>query len=110
MDQLGDALDQLRLIYLVRNLGDHNGLPAARDVFHAGPGAHQEASAAGAVRVGDAAFAVDKAAGREVRTLHVLQHGAEPALRIVDQRDGRVDHLGQVVRRNIGGHADRDPV
>ena len=28
--------------------------------------------------------------------------------RIVDQRDAGVDHLAEIVRRDVGGHADRD--
>ncbi len=108
--QLGNTLDQLRLVHLVWNFCDDDGLPAARDVFHAGAGAHQEASAAGAVGVADAALAVDEAAGREVRPLHVLQHGSETALRVVDQRDGCVHNLSQIVRRDVGRHADSDAV
>ena len=32
----------------------------------------------------------------------------EGELRILDHRDDPVDHLGQVVGRDVGGHADRD--
>ena len=35
VDQLGDALDELRLVDLVGNLGDDDGLAAAGDVFDA---------------------------------------------------------------------------
>ena len=108
--QVGDALDELHLVYLVGNLGDHDGLPAAGDVLDGALGAHQEAAAAGAIGLGNAAAPVDEAAGREVRPLHVLQHLGQAGMRIVHQLDGRVDDLGQVVRRDVGRHADRDAV
>src|SRR5690606_34842018 len=68
------------------------------------------AHAATAVAVGqvDAADAVDDAAGGEVRTGNVLHQPVDVDPWVVDQRDGRVDHFRQVVRRYVGGHADRD--
>ena len=37
-----------------------------------------------------------------------LQHFGKREVRILHQRDGRADDLGQVVRRNVRRHADRD--
>ncbi len=42
--QIGDALDQTRLVHLVWNLGDDDGLPVFVDVLDGGAGAHHEAS------------------------------------------------------------------
>ena len=56
------------------------------------------------------AAAVEEAAGGEVGALDVLEHFGEAGLGIVDQRDGGVDDFGEVVRRNVGGHADGDAV
>ncbi len=38
----------------------------------------------------------------------MLHQAGDIDLRVVDQRQTGVGHLGQVVRRNIGGHAHRD--
>ena len=49
VDQLGDALDELGLVHLVRNLGDDDRLLFLGQAFERGAGAHQEAAAAGLV-------------------------------------------------------------
>ena len=46
----------------------------------------------------------------KVRAQHKLQNFGELRVGIVDQRDGGVDDLGEIVRRNLGGHADGDSV
>ena len=70
--QVGDALDEPRLVHLVGNLGDDDGVFVLGDVLDGGLGAHHEASAAGAVGFGDAAASVDESAGGEVGALHEL--------------------------------------
>src|SRR5690606_542854 len=109
LDQLGNAFDQPCLVQLVGNLGDDNGLAAGFFVpLHLGPGAHQDAAAAGAVGLHDAGTAVDDGAGGKIRPRNVLHQLVDGQLGIVDQGEGAVDHLGQVVGWNIGGHAHRD--
>ena len=56
----------------------------------------------------DALAAEDDAAGGEVRPRHVLHQRCQRQRRIIQQRDARVDGLGEVVRRDVGRHADRD--
>ncbi len=48
-------------------------------------------------------------AGREVGALDVAHQALGVDRRVVDERDRRVDHLAQVVRRDVRRHADRDP-
>ena len=110
LDQLGDALEERGLVDLVGQLGDDQGLEFLGDAFDGDAGAHEEAAAAGAIGLGDAAAAIKNGAGRKVRSMHVLEHLFEAGLGIFNQRDGRVDDLGEVVRRNVGGHADGDAV
>ena len=56
LDQLGDLLDQPRLVHLVRDLGDDDRLAAVVVVdLDLGARAHAHAAAAGAVRGDDAA-------------------------------------------------------
>src|SRR6202043_1449951 len=62
--QLGDALNETRLVDLVGKLGDHDRLTiASADVLDAHARAHRQAAAAGAVGGGDFLCAVDDAAG-----------------------------------------------
>ena len=49
-------------------------------------------------------------AGEDIDLKIGNQNFDQAAIRILDQRDGRVDHLRQVVRRNVGGHAHGDAV
>src|SRR6185369_2229506 len=62
----------------------------------------------GQVRLGDARAAVDHRGGRKIRADHVLHQVGDRAVRLIDEQDGGVDDLHQVVRRNVGGHADGD--
>ncbi|MCW0466481.1 hypothetical protein NB705_003554 [Xanthomonas sacchari] len=108
LDQLGDLLDQPRLVDLVRDLGDHDRFAAVVLDLDLGLGAHAHAAAAGAIAGDDAGGAVDDAGSREIRAGDVLHQPVDVDLRIVDQRQAGVDRLGQVVRRDVGGHAHRD--
>ena len=112
VDELGDALDELGLVDLVGDLGDDDGLAAAGDVFDAALGAHHEAAAAGVVGLRDVGAAEDEAAGGEVGTLDVLEDelevGAGFGLVFREEGDGGVDDLGEIVRRDVGRHADGD--
>ena len=52
--------------------------------------------------------AADRAAGREIRPLHVLHQLLERDVRIVDLRADAVDDFAEVVRRHVRRHADGD--
>ena len=81
-------------------------------------GAHQDRAAAGAVRRADARSPDDVAAGREIRALHELHQAAQLLFLVelsspcscsrLDRPDHAVDHFAQVVRRDVGRHADGD--
>ena len=98
------------LVHLIRNFGDDDGLAIFADVLDRGIGAHHEAAAAGAVGFENSRAAVNDAGGREVGALHELQNLGELRVGIVHQRDGGVDDLGEIVRRNLCSHADGDSV
>ncbi len=115
LDLLGDLLDQaaavvapVALRHLVGHLGDDDRLLALAQRLDVRPSAHDHAAAAGLVGVLDAAVADDDAAGREVRALDVPHQPADLDLRVVDVGDRGVDRLAQVVRRDVGRHADGD--
>ena len=73
-----------------------------------GARAHDDAPATSLLIILDSRAAVDVAAGREVRTLYQLSDLAGCHLRVVDQRDERGHDFLEIVRRNVGRHADGD--
>ena len=77
-------------------------------LFGGGLGADLELAAAPGVGVDDALPAEDEAAGGEIRTLHDFEHLGERRIGSPDQRHGGLDDFGQVVRRDVGGHAHGD--
>ena len=106
--QLGDAFNELGLVHLVRNLCDDDRESFLGQILSGNSRAHHEAPAAGFVGVGNAGLAVKKSARGEIGPLHVLQHFGEARVGVLHKFDGRVEDLGEIVRRNVGGHADRD--
>ena len=74
VEQLGDLLDQPRLLHQPGNFGDDHDIGAAAGVFALPARAHAERAAAGGVGFGDRFGRIDDdAAGREIRTLDVFQ-------------------------------------
>ena len=108
--QLGDALEQRRLVDLVGHLADGDALPAAAHLLDLAAGAERDGAAAGLEGGADARAPEDQPAGREVRAGHDPHQRVERRVRVGDQRQRRVDDLARVVRRDVGGHADGDAV
>src|SRR5690606_9782521 len=107
LDQLGDLLDQPRLVHLVRNLGNDDGLLATTlHILDFCTGTGVDTATAGAIRLHDAGATVDDAGGGEIRALDVFHQLIDGQLAVLDQRQTAIDHFAQVVRRNVGGHAD----
>ena len=106
--EFGDALDHRRLVHLIGNFGDDDGFAFLADRLHLDLAAHHDGAAAGVIGRADAGAAENDAAGREIRTRHDRVERFDAERGIVDQRDGGVDHLAEIVRRDIGRHADRD--
>ena len=107
--QVGDTLEQARLVDLVGQLGDDDCLIAAVvDVLDVRARAHQDAAAAGGVGAIDFPRPVDDARGREIRTGDQGHQFRDTDRRVVDQRDAGIHDFGQVVGRNVGRHADGD--
>jgi len=109
VDQLGDALDQLRLLHLVGDLGHHDLPGAAAHVLGRPGGAQAEGAAAGAVGFRDALPRLHQhAAGGEVGAGDHLHQRLGPRVRVADQVQQRLGQLAGVVRRDRGRHAHRD--
>ena len=108
--QFGNALNESGLVDLVGDFGDDQRQLVLGDVFGGHLGAHHKASAAGVVGLRDAGAAIEETAGGEIGPLHVLEDFREAGLGVLDQLDGGVDDLSEIVRRDVGGHADGDAV
>ena len=109
-DEFGDLCDQAvfaELLHRERQLGDDDRLLAPFQRLDVGAGAHFDAAAAGLVGVTNLLAAHQAAAG-EVGPLDVGHQPVEVDLRVVDVGHDRGGDLAQVVRRDVGRHADRD--
>jgi hypothetical protein len=71
--------------------------------------AHLERTTPRVVGVDDPLAAHDRATRGEVRPLDDRGEVLDRGFGVVDQQDRAVDDLAEVVRRDVGGHADRDP-
>ncbi len=100
----GDLLEDLGRADLVRQRGDDDVAVLAL-VHRAGA---QRAAAGGVDREQLLARSDDLRRGRVIRPQHVLAQVGDTGIRIVQQADAGADHLAQVVRRDVGGHAHRD--
>ena len=107
--ELGDVLNELRLVDLIRKLVDHDlRLVRALLLLDHRAGAHHDLAAATLLVILDAGAAVDVAPGREIGSLDQLSDFARCHLWIVDQRDDGGDDFAEIVGRDIGRHSDRD--
>ena len=110
VDRLGDLFLEKTLVDLVRDLGDNEALTPVLDLLDVDLRAHGDGAAAGLVGVLDAVGAHDGAARGEVRA---GEHGHELLggdLGIVDHHADGLGDLVEVVRRDVGRHADGDAV
>ena len=105
--QVSHPLDHRRLVHHVGNLGDDDRL-FVLVLDDLGLAAHHERTTPKLVHRLDTALAADDPAGREVRPFDELHQLVDRAVWIVHIIRDAVDQLTQIVRRDVGGHADRD--
>jgi hypothetical protein len=112
VDEVGNLLDHAlvaALLHAVGQLADDDRRAAAAQLLDVGARPLDDPAPAGAVGLADPLPAEDDPTGREVRALDVLRQPVDVDRRLVDQRHQRVHDLAQVVGRDVGRHADRDP-
>ena len=111
-DLIGDRGDEVVVVDLIRQFGDHDRGAPARIFFYLNDSAHPDRTAAGRVGVIDALRPDDQAVGGEVRALDPLtdrgQRGFLVGLVVVQAPVDGLGELAQVVRRNVGRHTDGD--
>ena len=105
---IGDLLDHPRLVHLIGNLGDDDRGAVLADLFEFDLAAHHDRAAAGVERRADAGPPEDQGASREIRPDDEFHQLVDRQGGIVDKGAAGVDHLAQIVRRHVGGHADGD--
>ena len=108
MHQLGDLFDKARFVDHVGDFADHNAALALRHGLDLAAGAGNDLAAAGGVGLVYARLAHDDAAGGEVGALDKLHQLLGRGIGMIQHVYARVDRLAQIVRRDVGGHADRD--
>ena len=108
VDEVGDFLDQVRLVDLVRDLRHDDALAVVLSRFDARLRPHHDAPASGRVCALDAIETVDDPPRREVRRFHELHQLFVRQRLILYQRDAPVHDLAQVVRRDVCRHSHRD--
>src|SRR5581483_9377693 len=118
LHEIGDLLDERRLVHGVRELGDDDGLAIPAQLLGVRLRAHDDAAAARRVRAADAVDAlglagldvpllfeaVDRRATREIGALDGLAEVVVGELGIVDEPLRGLGDLAQVVRRDVRGH------
>ena len=107
-DELGDAGDEGGAVDVVRDLGDDDLLAPALELLGVGLAAHADDALAGGEVGDDALAAGDDAAGGEVGSGNHRDDLLERDARPVDHGADRGDELVEIVRRDVGGHADGD--
>ena len=105
---LGDLLDQAVLADLVGDFGEDDRAAVAAAFLDMWRDAHHDRAAAGGVGAADARRAEDEGAGREIGALDVLHQPFGGDRRIVDIGAAGGEHFAEIVRRDVGRHADRD--
>ena len=107
--QLGDLLDQPRLIHLIRQLGDDDVVATGFVVVLNGvASAHINTSTACTIRRQNARAAIDNGTGGEVRPGDILHQVIYRQRVVVDEGQTAVNHFTHIVRWNIGRHTYRD--
>ena len=112
--ELGDPLDEARLVDLVGDLGDDDRFLVPLAGLDLRPRPHHDRSPPGAVGLADAGPAADEAGGGEVGARDPLHEPFQPLVgrevRVLDEERESVDDFPEVVGRDLRGHADRDPL
>ena len=104
----GDLFHHPRLVHLVGNFGDDDGLAVAAQFLDLGAPTHEHGAAPGVKSRADTRGPVNDPPGREIRTGHAFHKPFHRGFRVVEQHATGVDQLAQVMGRDIGRHADGD--
>ena len=105
---VGNTLDHLFRTYHVRQLGDHDGLLAGRDMLDMGGGARGERASAGGVGLANAVAADDRTSGGPVGARNIAHQLFKRGIRVSHEELCSIHHFAEIMRGQIGGHAYGD--
>ena len=104
LDQLGNIFNHPGLVDPIGDLGDRDAVAAVFHLLDVGAGAHRDLTSAGGVGCADAGAAHNDAAGGEIRPLDLFHNLVQGSIGILHHQIHRLDHLPQIVGRDVGGH------
>ena len=110
MHQLGNLLNQSRLVHRIGNLGYYDSLTVFLPVFDFGLGPYPQLAPTSMIGRTNSADTHDLCTGGKVRSRNIFHQFVNGNLRVVNQGDDTVDNLPKVMGRNIGGHTYRNSV
>ena len=103
---LGDLLNEHALVHLVGNGRDDQRLAILADLLDVDFGAHDDRATTLMVGRHDSDAPEDQPAGWKIGTRNELAQFLQRDLGIVEMGDAGIDHFAQIVRRNVGRHAN----
>ena len=103
--EICDTRNEHRLVYHIGDLGEDDLMLF---LVYLGSCSDVDSAAAGLICLTDTARAVDDSGGGEVGSFDKLHKLVNRALGIVNSVDRTVNNLGEVMRRNVGRHTNRD--
>ena len=106
--QIGDLFDQHALVHLIGNFGDDQRFAILADVLGFDARSHDDRAARLVVGEQNAAAPEYHRSCREIRPRDDLAQFVDGDFRVVEIGDAGIDHFAEIMRRNVGCHADRD--
>ena len=109
VNQFGHALLQGLLVHLVGQLVHHDALALAFvNVFEVALGAHDHTATARSVAIFHAIDAVNNAGSWKVGCRNDFHQLVDGGARVAQHVQASVNHFVQIMRWNVGRHADRN--
>ncbi|OQA55817.1 MAG: hypothetical protein BWY42_01326 [Candidatus Omnitrophica bacterium ADurb.Bin277] len=97
--------NQVRFVNLVGDFRNDNGVFFVPPRFDRRLCAHDNRASPGFVSLLDPVSPHDESTRRKIRARHYFEKFFVCDVRVINQRDARVDHFGHVVRWNVGRHS-----
>ncbi len=106
--QIGNLLNQPRLVDLVGDFTDDQRLTIFADFLHIDLGAHDDGTPPRGQPADGAAAPQNDTAGGKIRARNIVDQLLYRHFRLLKKRERAINHLAEVMRRNVRGHADGD--
>ena len=105
---LGNPLDHGGFVHLIGDFVDDDGKAVFADFLDPRFGAYDNGAAPLQIGFARAGMAQHDATRREIRSRYIFNQLLGGQVRLFDQRQRGIYHFAQIMRRNIGRHADSD--